>query len=216
MKSSIALFIPVFLVFFFVKNNYLGFAFVSFLLCSFLGDISYYFLPKENVLNTSNLLYILSYSQLLIIALPKLKIFKLDRLIGIYLLVVFSITLYFLFTIYEILKMIIPEENEVILIGVKSLTLIILAFVSFAVYLNTQTKQSILFLIVTICFAFSGIINYINYYYLYDWSFIMLHRAAYILGLYFLFKYFSIENKIRKHKVINYKSERFSSDNILA
>ena len=93
MKSSIALFIPVFLVFFFVKNNYLGFAFASFLVCSFLGDISYYFLPKENVLNTSNLLYILSYSQLLIIALPKLKIFKLDRLIGIYLLVVFSITL---------------------------------------------------------------------------------------------------------------------------
>lgn len=216
MKSSIALFIPVFLVFFFVKNNYLGFAFASFLVCSFLGDISYYFFPTESVLKISNLLYILSYSQLLIIVLPKFKIFKLDKLIGIYLLVVFSISLYFLFIIYEILKMIIPEENEVLLIGVKSLTLIILAFVSFAVYLNTQTKQSILFLIVTICFAFSVIINYINYYYLYDWSFVMLNRAAYILGLYFLFKYFSIENKIRKPKVVNNEIARFSSDNILA
>lgn len=179
-----------------------------------MGDISYYFFPQERVLEASNILYILSYAQLLIIVLPRFKIFKVDRLIGIYLLVVFAINVYFLYTIYEVLKVIIPEQNEVLLIGVKSLTLIILAFISFAVYLNTQTKQSILFLVATICFAFSAILNYVNHYYLYDWSFVMLNRAAYILGLYLLFKYFIIENKIRKPSEIN-ESERFTSDNIL-
>lgn len=215
MNSSIALFIPVFLIFFFLKNNYMGFAFVSFLIFSFLGDISYYFFPEDSVLKTSSILYILSYTQLLIIVLPRFKIFKVDKLIAIYLLVVFAINLYFLYTIYEILKIIIPDQNEVLLIGVKSLTLIILAFISFAVYLNTQTKQSILFLVATICFAFSAIINYVNYYYLYDWSFVMLNRATYILGLYLLFKYFIIENKMRKPKEVK-AGETFSSDNVLA
>lgn len=215
MNSSIALFIPVFLVFFFLKHSYISFAFVSFLLFSFLGDISYYFFPKESIIKASSILYILSYTQLLVIILPKFKVYEVDKLIGIYLLVVIAINLYFLYTIYEILKTIIPGQNEVILIGLKSLTLIILGFASFAVYLNTQTKRSILFLFATVCFGFSAIINYVSYYYLYDWSFVMLNRATYILGLYLLFKYLIIENKLRRPIEVN-ENEKFSSDNILA
>lgn len=219
MNSIIPLFIPVFLIFYFVKYNYLGIAFISFLLFSFLGDISYYFFSEESILKTSSILYILSYIQLLIMALPKFKIFKVDRVIGIYLLVVFVINLYFLYTIYEILKVVIPEETEVVLIGVKSLTLIILAFISFAIYLNTQTRQSILFLVATICFAFSTILNYVNHYYLYDWSFIMLYRGTYILGVYFLFRFTIIEGENRKPieiKEVKETEKSYSSDNILA
>lgn len=215
MNSSIALFIPVFLVFFFLKHSYISFPFISFLIFSFLGDISYYFFPQESLLNVSSILYILSYTQLLIIILPKFKVLEVDKIIGVYLLVVITINLYFLYTIYEILKTIIPEQTEVLLIAVKSFTLIILGFTSFAVYLNTQTKQSILFLVISICFGFSAVINYVGYYYLYDWSFVMLDRATYILGLYFLFKHLINENKERMPVEVN-ENEKFSSNNILA
>ncbi len=215
MNSSVALFIPVFLIFFFLKNNHIGFSFVSFLIFSFLGDTSYYFCSEDTVLETSSILYILSYVQLIIIVLPRFKIFKIDKIIAVYLIVVLSINLYFLYTIYEILKLIIQDHNEVLLIVIKSLALILLALIAFTVYLNTQTRQSILFLVATICFTFSSLINDINYYYLYDWSFIMLNRAAYVLGIYLLFKYFNIENNIRNPKKLGV-GERFTSENILA
>ncbi|GAA3589021.1 hypothetical protein Q4Q39_14330 [Flavivirga amylovorans] len=214
LKSTMALFIPVFLMFYLIKHKTLGVIFISFLLFSFLGDISLTFFSDETLIKVSSILYFLSYLYLIVIIIPKFKLLKVDRLIGVYLFGVFIINIFFLYTLYSLLKVIIPDQTEVLLFGLKSLSLIILAFISFGVYLNTQTKQSILFLVATIFIALSTILNYINLYYLYHWSFEMLHRTLYAVGLYFIFKYIIVDNK---HKRTIYKlKQRYSSDNILA
>lgn len=217
--SPLPLFIPVLLIVFLIKHQYLSIPIILFLLFSFLGDVSSTFFVNETVMidlmsiELSSIFYAISYLNLIIAALLKFKIFEVDRLIGVYLVVVFSINLYFLYTIFGILKVFI-DVSDITMFGVNSLSLMILGFISFGVYLNTQTKPSISFLIAVICFVFSVILNYINQYYLYDWSFVMLNRAIYALGLYQIFKYVIKENENRR-PVNSEEIERFSSDNVL-
>jgi hypothetical protein len=96
--------------------------------------------------------------------------------------------------------------------------LIFLVFMSFAVYLGKQTKTSILFLIMAMCFVFSDILNYINHYYIYNWSILMIDRLLHATGSFFVFKYIMESNKIPKEKYVEKESneEVFSSDNLLA
>ncbi|GAA3625497.1 hypothetical protein [Flavivirga jejuensis] len=212
LKSTMALFIPVLLIFYLVKYKSLGGVFISFLFFSFLGDISLTFFSNESFVKISSILYFLSYLYLIAIAARKFKVLEVDKLIGVYLLGVFLINMFFLYTLYSVLKVIIPDSEEVLLFGLKSLALIILAFVSFGVYLNTQSKQSILFLVAVIFIAFSSTLNYINLYYLYHWSFEMLHRVLYGIGLYFVFRYI-IEYNEHKQNIYELK-KKFSSDNL--
>ncbi len=211
LKSTMALFIPVLLIFYLVKYKTLGVIFISFLFFSFLGDISLTFFSNETFVKVSSILYFLSYLYLIAIVVPKFKLFKVDKLIGVYLLGVFVINLFFLYTI---LKVIISDNTEVLLFGLKSLSLIVLAFISFGVYLNTQSRQSILFLVAVIFIIFSTILNYVNLYYLYHWSFEMLHRVFYGAGLYFIFRYIISDNKYKK--TIYKIRQKFTSDNIWA
>ncbi len=214
LKSTMALFIPVLLIFYLVKYKSLGVIFISFLFFSFLGDISSSFFANETFVKVSSILYFLSYLYLIAIVVPKFKLLKVDKLIGIYLLGVFVINLFFLYTLYSILTVIIPDNTEVLLFGLKSLSLIVLAFISFGVYLNTQSRQSILFLVAVVFIVFSTILNYVNLYYLYHWSFEMLHRVLYGIGLYFIFRYVIADNKYKK--AIYELRRSFTSDNIWA
>lgn len=215
LKSTMSLFIPVFLIFYFYKYKSLGLVFLSFLLFSFLGDVSLTFFTNETFVKASSILYFLSYLYLIAIVVPRFKLLDVNKLIGVYLLGVFIINIFFLHTLYSILKVVIPDNTEVLLFGLKNLSLIILAFIAFGVYLNTETKQSILFLVAVIFIVFSTILNYVNLYYLYHWSFEMLYRTLYAVGLYFLFKYIMVENKYKKANT-RLKEKTFSSDNILA
>ena len=198
LKSTMALFIPVFLIFYLVKYKSLKVVFISFLLFSFLGDVSLTFFSNETFVKISSILYFLSYLYLIVMVIPKFKLLKIDKLIGVYLFGVFVINIFFLYTLFGILKAIIPDGTEVLLFGLKSLALIILVFISFGVYLNTQTRLSILFLVAVVFIAFSTILNYVNLYYLYHWSFEMLYRVLYGIGLYFLFRYIIADNKYKK------------------
>jgi hypothetical protein len=215
MKTAMPLFIPVYLIFYFIQFNSLRIVFIAFLLFSFLGDTSSMFFSDESLIQASSILYLLSYLYLIIMAAPKFKITEVDKLIGAYLFVVFIITLYFLYIIYSIMQTVIANQTEVLLFGVKSLALIILTFVSFGVYLNTQTKQSVLFLTAVVFFCLSVILNYINLYYLYNWSFVLLQRILYAIALYVIFKYIMAQPAKRKLKAIQLK-ESYSSDNVLA
>lgn len=214
LKSTMALFIPVFLIFYLIKYKSLKVVFVSFLLFSFLGDVSLTFFSNETFVKISSILYFLSYLYLIVMVIPKFKLLKVDKLIGVYLFGVFVINIFFLYTLFSILKAIIPDDTEVLLFGLKSLSLIILAFISFGVYLNTQSKQSILFLVAVIFMAFSTILNYVNLYYLYHWSFEMLYRVLYGIGLYFIFRYIIADNKYKK--TIYELRQRLSSESVLA
>lgn len=150
--------------------------------------------------------------------MPKFKLFGVDKVISIYLIGVFAINIYLLYVLYDFLKSIIPDDIDVNLFVAKSLVLIILTFVSFGVYLHTQTKRSILFFLGVVCLGFTTILDYINAFFLFDLNFVVLQSIFYATGLYLIFSYALIESKLKKLKEVESKQEKttYSSDNILA
>lgn len=148
--------------------------------------------------------------------IPKFKFHHLDKIIGIYLLTVLAINLYFLYIIYVVMKVVVPNSNEVLLFGIKSFTLIVLGFLAFAVYLNTQTKQSVLFLTAVLFFCLSAMLNYVCMYYFYNWSFDLLQRILYGIGLYMIFKYIIEQNANKQPRELILINQSYSSENLLA
>lgn len=211
LQTTKALFIPVLLILFFIKNKLLSIPFISFFIFSFLGDISLAFFENEILIKASSVFYFLSYMCLIGVILSKFKLFEIDKVVGVYLIVVFLINAYFLYTLYGMLKAVVPDNLEVLLFGIKNISLILLIFLAFGKYLAKDTKPSILFLMVALCLVFSTILNYVSLYYVYSWSFVMLERIIYAIGIYLLLNYVMEENKVR---VV--QERRYSSDNIFA
>jgi len=198
LQSTKPLFVPIFLIFFFIKNKTIGMPFSLFLLYSFLGDSTSMFFSNETFLKASSVLYFLSYLCLVSFMVPKFKIVQFNKVIALYLVTVVLINMHFLYAIYSVLQTIIPDTLEVFLFAMKSISLIVLVIIAFGVYLNSETKLSILFLIMALSFVFSDVLNYVSQYYVYHWSFLMVDRILHVVGLFFLFNYIIEYNKVPK------------------
>ncbi len=209
-----ALLIPVLLIVFFMKNKRLSFGFISFFMFSFLGDASLIFFENEVFIKISSTFYFLSYICLIGIAVSKFRFFEIDKVIGAYLIVVFLINAYFLYTLYGILKAIVPDNLEVLLFGIKNISLLLLIFLAFGKYLAKDTKSSILFLMVALCLVFATILNYVSLYYVYSWSFVMLERVIYAVGIYLLLLY--VMEKSKRSASLDKPQKIYNSDNIFA
>jgi hypothetical protein len=203
------LFVPVFLIYFLLRNKQISISVFAFLLFSFIGDFTSVFTYSLMLVNISSLAYCLSYSFLIIAVASRIEKLELDKVISSYLVLVFLINAYLLYILFDVIKYYIPDSIEVTLFGIKSTALIALAFVSFVDYLNSQSKVSILFLIMVLCFVFSDILHYISTYYLYNTGFVMLDRVLHLLGLFFLFSYILETNKTKSS--LNVKAAIFSS-----
>ncbi len=214
LNSTKPLFIPVFLIFYFIKEKTIALPFVVFLVYSFLGDSASMFFSNDTFVKASSVMYFLSYLCLVFFMLPNFKLREFNKAITLYLTVVVLINMYFLYTFYDILNSIIPDSLEVFLFGMKSISLIVLVVISFGVYLNSESKLSILFLIMGLSFVFSDVLNYVSQYYLYHWSFLMLDRIFHALGIFFLFNCIIEFNKIPKNVEIN--EGKIDIKNILA
>lgn len=218
LNISKLLFVPLFLVAFLVKNRVLSLAFLAFLMFSFVGDLFSSLFSGEVFM--ANALYFLGYVCLLVIAIFNFKFDNIDRIVGAYLLVVLLINSYFLYTICDILNVLIADKMEMLLFGTKSWALMLLVFTSFAVYLSNQSKASILFLVMAISFVFSDVLNYISHYYIYNWSILMLERCSHVVAIFFAFKYLVEQSKVPAKKYIQRNAELqenvFIGDNVLA
>ena len=203
LQSTKPLFVPVFLIFFFIKNKTISIPFSLFLLYSFLGDSASMFFSNETFLKASSVMYLLSYLCLLSFMIPNFKIVQCNKVIALYLVVVVLINMYFLYAIYSVLQTIVPDTLEVFLFAMKSISLIVLVIIAFGVYLNSETKLSILFLIMALSFVFSDVLNYVSQYYVYHWSFLMVDRILHVIGLFFLFNYIIEYNKAPKGALEN-------------
>lgn len=175
---------------------------ISFLVFSFLGDFSSVFFSNPEMVNLSSLFYCISYFTLAYAAVSRIRIFNIDKVVGICLLVVFSINAYLMYQLFSVLQIKISDANEVALFGVKSIALMALAFMAFATYLNKDSKASILFLSTALCFVFADVLYYISNYYVYHWSFVMLDRSLHVIGLLFLFNYIIEYNRKRKKRLV--------------
>ncbi|TYA57259.1 hypothetical protein [Formosa maritima] len=196
-------------MYYFIKNRFFSFVFVLFLVFSFVGDFSSVFSSSNLIIKFSSFIYFLGYLTLIFYTFSKFKRIRLDMVIGLYLLIVISINSYFIYELFSILKLQISDPIEVNLFAAKSVSLIALTFLSFVVYLNSDTKQSIIFLLMALCFVFSDVLHYISNYYIYNWSFVLLDRVLHVVGLFFLFNYIIGENRIRKRQIVE---ERMSSE----
>lgn len=215
MQSLKSLSVPVFFIFFFVKHHRISIPLIVFLIFAFMSESAGSLFPDFNVVCTESLFYCFAFLQLFVLVLPKFKFMKFDGLIKAYLLMMFGVTLCFFKILYDLVGMEFLESAEALLFSGKSLVLIILIFVAYGVYLDIQSKQSILFLIATVCFGFSCAIDYLSFSFVNNWIFMVLNRIIYLLGMYFIFKFIIEENKcnIRQENEIH---DSFSSDNILA
>ncbi len=210
------LYIPVFLIFFFINNKTIKAPLILCLLYFFLGDVSSMFINDYIFVKTSSIMYFLSYMCLISFIAPKFKLEGFNKFIASYLVAVVLINIYFLVTICGILKTIMPDSLEVFLFGIKSISLIVLLFISFGVYLNSEKRVSILFLLMALSFIFSDFLNYVSQYYVYHWSFSMLDKVFHIIGLYCLFTYIYGYNKLVAHKKQVHREEHISTNNVLA
>ena len=192
------LFIPVFVAFYFSKCDYINWYLISFLSFSFLADVTSVFYNNIEILHYSNLFYLISYASLLGLVLTKFNGIRFDNFLNVYLLVVFVINTYLLYQLYTVLDDIIKDPVMVIFFVLHTVTLIILSLVSFAVYLNSDSKSSILFLVMSLCLIFSEVLFYIKSYYIYDWTLVLIERLLYGAGLVSLFYYMVIKNKAKK------------------
>ncbi|WP_027137268.1 hypothetical protein [Gaetbulibacter saemankumensis] len=203
---------PLFLLYCLRKQNSLSVSFVSFLIFSLGGHAFMVFVQGESGTKIAHVLYMLAYLYLIVMVLPKFKLKNFDRLIMAYLLAVFCISLYFLYSVFSLLKVVIADDLESLLFAIKSLGIVLLSFVALGIYLSTETKQSIYLLLAVMCFGFSAVINYIEMYYLYDFNFLIVERILYVSGLFLVFKYVYLEDTY--HKLIVTKT--YTSKNILA
>ena len=213
LQLSKPLFIPVFLMYYLLKNKFIRSIFVVCLFFSFLGDFTSVNLSNTLWIKLSSLFYCLSYLCLVYAAISRLKRLKFDAVIGACLVIVFLINAYLMYGLFSILKTQIPDTLEMALFSIKSVALLILVFVALMAYLNTDSKESILFLVTALCFVFADVLYYISNYYLYDWSFAMLDRLLHVFGLFFLFNYIIDRNRKRKKQMVTERLE--NSENVL-
>lgn len=195
LKTTKSLFIPTLLILFLLKSKKLSMPFIFFFIFSFFGDLSVAFIQNQDFIKISSAFYFLSYISLIGLVIPKLNFFATDKVIGTYLTLMFLISAYFTFVFYDILKSFVPDSLEVILFGAKSISLIVLMVLALGKYLYNESKPSILFLIVAFCLLFSTALNYVGLYYVYNWSFEVIERVIYAIGIYFLLNYIILNNK---------------------
>ncbi|KJD34574.1 hypothetical protein PK35_01970 [Tamlana nanhaiensis] len=222
-QASFVLLIPVFLTVFLMRYKKLNLALVSFLIFSLLGNISSVFITDPSFGFIPDAFYFLSFVYLILMIAPDFKFQRINKVIGSYLILVFSINLYLLYALYSFLVSIIPDDLGVNVFAIKSFVLIVLAFVALGVYLNYQTQKSIFFLSAVACFGFSLMLEYVNSYYTSSFSFLMIHRMLYIAGIYFIFRYATIEAvksmkvkaRIKQKRVVKEKQQAIAETMIL-
>ncbi|MBP93995.1 MAG: hypothetical protein CMC55_07760 [Flavobacteriaceae bacterium] len=189
-------------MYYLIKNKYINVVMITFLVFSFLGDFSSVLFENPLMVSLSSMFYCISYLSLAYAAVSRIRFFNIDKVVGICLLLVFTINAYLMYQLFEVLQIKISDTTEVALFGVKSMALMVLAFMAFATYLNKDTKASILFLSTALCFVFADVLYYISNYYVYHYSFVVLDRLLHVLGLFFLFNYIIEYNRKRKKRIV--------------
>ncbi|MBJ6369014.1 hypothetical protein [Snuella sedimenti] len=204
-------FLSAFILFFLVRQDRVCALLVAFFVFSFLAAL-FSIVGVDEIYE--RVFSLLGYSSLIGITMPKFKLLKLDKIIRAYLLVVFLINTYFVYVLYGVLKAVMVDLVDVTLFAIKSMSLIILVFVAFGVYLHTETKQTITFLMAGMCFAFSTILEYINFYYVYNWGFVLLGKILFAFGVYLIAVFMIQQN--RKVRLERHRDKVTSSEGVFA
>ncbi|MFB9057891.1 hypothetical protein ACFFU9_14185 [Mariniflexile ostreae] len=205
-------FIPALLIGYFLKRIGTSVLLVLGFLGVFLGDVAFAFTNYGLLEKSYNLMYIIGCFCLIGAVWSKFSFIKMDKVVGTYLMLMFLISAYFLFVFFGLVKSNSPDSAEILFVTLKSACLLIMSFIALAIYLIKESRASILFLMLSMCFLSSKILNDISLYYVYDLRLAMLDRTLHLLGFLFLFKYIVVSN--REHDVISAKNFLKPSENV--
>lgn len=201
LQMSKALMVPLFFSIYFVKNRFVNNIFISFLLLTFVGDL-FSIMPKDAYpLKITSASYFCSYAVLILIGLFRIKGFKFKGLITTYLVAVLILNAYFMYSLYGTLALAISDSAELFFITLQIIALLALGFVAFAGYLNHEGRQSIVFLMLSFCFIFAQVLNFVETYYIVYSQFMLLKWVSHLAGFIFFYKYLVEHNRLRKRKI---------------
>lgn len=202
LQVSKALMIPLFFSIYFIKNKVLNNIFIAFLICAFIGDL-FAMLPNNAVpFKITSVAYFCSYSFLIAIGLFKMKTFQFNGLVGAYLVAVFLLNAYFMFSFYGLMSNNISDAVELLFTTLQIIALLVLGFIAFAGYLGEDGRQSILFLLMSFSLIFAKVLSLIETYYITYEVFIALEWVAYTTTLILFYNYLVGYNRIKKKKSV--------------
>ncbi len=177
------------LFFFFYKYSKIRIVLIGFLIFAIIGDLSSLVDLYAYGLEIETIAYCLGYLCLIYEAINRIRRLNISIVMSIYLIVVFAVNFYFLYNLYDIFQEAISNRIELALIAIRVISLFLFSLFSFTVYLSSESKQSILLLLMAICLTFSDIIYLIAEYYMYHWVFEILSKALYLSMFYCFYRY---------------------------
>jgi len=191
------------LSYFFYKYSKISLALFGFLIFAIIGNISSLISIQTSGANVEEIAYSLGYLCLIYEAIYRIKKLNISVVIGVYLIIVFVINAYFLFILYSVLKETIVNNLELTFVVVRIMSLLLFSLFAFTLYLSSESKQSILLLLMSISLAFSDVLYFVTEYYIYYWLFEILSKALYLVTFYCLYLYVTNYKKlfIRKRKL---------------
>lgn len=202
LQASKALTVPLFFSIYFLKNKFINNIFIAFLLLAFIGDLFSMMSINTGQLKVTSAAYFCCFVVLILVGLYRIRGYKFKGLVGAYLVVVFLLNAYFMYSLYGMLSYNIADSTELFFTTLQIIALVILGFVAFAGYLNEDGRQSIVFLVMSFCLIFSQVLNFVETYYISYSLFIVLEWSAHIAGLVLFYMYLVEHNRQRKRKIV--------------
>lgn len=176
---------------YFLVRNRMANVFLTVFLCSLIGDGFHVFDFGQVSNKISNIFYVCSYCLLIFVLLRRLKRFKIDGLVSLYLIIVLALNSYFLYVFYSAIRESMYDNTTFYIAICHGIVLIAMSLFAFSVYLSQETSQSIIFLLMVFCFVFSDVLTYICNFYVYFWAFEFISNMLHVvsLGLFFAYVY---------------------------
>lgn len=183
------LWLPVLIAIYFGRKYYMSNVFFIVFFLMFLGGIFDVFAINHLMNYLSEAFYIGAFLLLVFVLFGRMKPIRFEGVETIYLMVLFLINVYLFYVLYNLLKINFTEGLETFLFVFKGITLTLMAFIAFVVYLSHEDKQSILFLTMVYCFVFLEVVNMVyiahDFFGVFEWLSSLLYFSAIMI----LFKY---------------------------
>lgn len=206
MHTMLLAIIPVLLLLYFQKHKIMANVFFIIFILYFLGIIFNVFNHFSLSSKLSESSFLGAYLLLIFVMMGKLKEVKFEGLVSGYMTVVFLVSAYLMFLLYNVLIDSFQDPVIFTLTVSKGVVLLVMAILAFAIYLSHESTQSILFLTMVCCFVFSDILSFISTYYLYFWLYegvqYIFQSIGLILFCIYVFNFQKLANGLEGKRVL--------------
>lgn len=194
--------IPVLMVNYFLRQRAMANMFFAIFILYFLGllfnVLDYLSLSSK----LSEFCFLGVYAILAFVMIGKLKYVRIEGLVSIYLVVILLTSSYFMYIMFSMVKDSFTDSVIMTLSIGKTMALLLMSLLAFAIYLSKETSQTILFLTIVCCFVFSDVLSFITTMYVQYWLFDgiqkILQGAGLLLFCFYVYNHQEMTSSFRK------------------